>query len=88
VDLGPGIAYGISDAAHIVGTAPSGLLDVTGEFEVWQAFLWRGTGGVQPSAFAARVGTVPVGRTSACFAAERNWQSKMGMFRCLAGRKS
>jgi probable HAF family extracellular repeat protein len=82
IDLGPGIAYAISDAGHIVGTAP--WVPFQEQF-IWQATLWRGTGGVEPSALVPRRGTTQGGRTEACFAKEPNWRSKSRMLTCLAG---
>ncbi len=87
VDLGPGIAYAISDAGHMVGVAPSGIFppDLFGA-ELWQATLWRGTAGVQPTAVLARAGRMQTSRASDCFDDELNWQSKSRMLRCLAER--
>jgi probable HAF family extracellular repeat protein len=85
VDLGPGIAYAISDAGDMVGTAPSGQFgSPPGPSEIWQAFLWRGTAGVQSPAFVASKGRTQTLRANACFDDELNWQSKWRMFRCLA----
>ncbi len=86
VDLGPGEAYAISDKGHIVGMAPTGLFSPWGG-EVWHATLWRGTGGVAPSAVTARAATAPAGREAMCFNDAANWQSKTRMFRCLAGQR-
>jgi hypothetical protein len=87
VDLGPGIAYAISDAGHMVGVGPSGLFypEPPG-LELWQAILWRGTAGVEPTAVAAREGGMETARASDCFDDERNWQSKSRMLRCMAER--
>jgi probable HAF family extracellular repeat protein len=84
VDLGPGIAYAISDRGDMVGTAPSGLFpgDIAPN-ELWQATLWRGTGGVPKAPMTARVTVVPTGRTAACLADGANWQSRTRMFRCF-----
>ena len=86
VDLGPGIAYAISDAGHVVGIAPTGIFppDNIPPNELWQATLWRGTGGVARSGVPARVTALPTGPSPTCFIDARNWQSRTKMFRCLA----
>lgn len=85
VDLGPGIAYAINDAGHMVGTAPSGLFPPDlGGGELWQGVLWRGTAGVQAAAVAGRMGGGATARASDCFGDERNWRSKSRMLRCIA----
>jgi probable HAF family extracellular repeat protein len=89
VDLGPGIAYAISDADDMVGIGPSGFFppEMEGE-ELWQATLWRGTGGVAASGVTARAAAAPAGRAGACFTDAANWQSKARMFRCLSRRSA
>lgn len=87
VDLGPGIAYAISDAGHMVGVGPSGLFAPENPSqEIMQAILWRGTGGVEPTAVTERVGGMQTALASTCFDDERNWQSKSRMLRCMAER--
>jgi probable HAF family extracellular repeat protein len=87
VDLGPGEAYAISDRGHMVGIAPTGLIDPWTEREVWHATLWRGTGGVTPPAVTVRSAAAPTGPAAACFNDATNWQSKTQMLPCLAGRR-
>lgn len=86
VDLGRGEAVAISDRGHIVGTRPTGLINVYGS-EVWHATMWRGTGGVTTPAPAARAIVAPAGREAVCFNDAVSWQTKTGMIRCLAGQR-
>lgn len=84
VDLGPGIAYAISDAGHMVGVAPSGLIPPDTGTELWQAVLWRGTAGVQPTLAAVRRSGAQVAPANDCLDDERNWRSKSGVFHCIS----
>lgn len=87
VDLGPGIAYAISDEGHMVGIAPTGLFPPDQEEplqELWQATMWRGTAGVPSAARAVRGGGAQPARAHDCFMEEGNWQSRPRMLRCLA----
>lgn len=85
VDLGRGEAYAISDKGHVVGTSPTGLIHPWGG-EVWHATMWRGTGGVAPSAMTTGVAGAPSVRTARCINDPASWRTKSGMFRCLSAR--